>query len=60
MSTGDIPNFWEHVEAKFSKDGKKVTLTTLDETYLLLRDNSVEDKYLKYAKIPYLKGKEVD
>ena len=56
----EMPNFWENVTARFTLDGTKATIQTLDETYLLMLDSNLDgDQYLKHAKIPFLKGKQV-
>ena len=51
-----MPKFWEQVTARFTIDGSKCTIQTADETYMLILDPE-SDTYLKFAKIPYLKGK---
>ena len=56
VTGGDMPKFWEQVIARFTIDGSKCTIQTADETYMLILD-SESDMYLKFAKIPYLKGK---
>ena len=52
----DDPIFWNNIDVVFSEDGKKVTVNTHHETYMIVLDKDSKDYRYQFS-IDYLKNK---
>ena len=57
LDDNDHLDFWDRISTKFTLNGKKAILKTMEETYQLILDEGNPQLFLKYAAVPYLNGK---